>query len=96
MDAAGPDDGLSVSCIHDDKQRREEFDRQLASYIRSHGERWDLTAIVETLDMIGRRVGEVEVGLHRRPSGALSVTMTSSTSPASHQRQFSSATAAPP
>jgi hypothetical protein len=76
MDAAGPDDGLSVSYIHDDQQRREEFDHQLAGYVRRHGERWDITTIVETLDMLGRRVGEVEVGLHRRPSGALSVMMT--------------------
>jgi hypothetical protein len=76
MDVARPDDGLSVSYVHDDEQRREEFDRQLAEYIRRHGERWDLTAIVEPLEMLGRRVGEVEVGLHRQPSGVLSVTMT--------------------
>jgi hypothetical protein len=76
MDAAGPDNGLSVSYVHDDERRREEFDHQLAGFIRRHGERWDLTAIVEPLELLGQRVGEVEVGLHRRPDGALRVTMT--------------------
>jgi hypothetical protein len=47
MNAIGPGDGLSVSYVHDDKQRRAAFDHELAGYIRRHGERWDLTAIVE-------------------------------------------------
>ncbi len=75
MDVAGADDVLSVSYVHDDEHRRAEFDHQLAGFIRRHGERWDLTAIVEPLDLLGRRVGEVAVGLDRRPSGTLLVTM---------------------
>jgi hypothetical protein len=34
-------------------------------YIRHHGERWDLTAIVaivEPLDLLGQQVGRVDVG----------------------------------
>ena len=75
MNATGPGDGLSASYVHDDKEQREEFDRQLAGYIRGHAERWDLTAIVESLDLLGRRVGQVDVHLQRKPTGALSVTM---------------------
>jgi hypothetical protein len=74
MNAAA--DRLSVSYVHDDQQRREAFDHRLADYIRRHGEQWDLTAIVEPLDLLGRRVRQVEVDLRRRPSGMLSVTMT--------------------
>jgi hypothetical protein len=75
MNATGPGDRLSLSYVHDDQQLREAFDRQLADYIRHHGERWDLTALVEPLDLLGRRVSRVDVGLRRRPGGALSVTM---------------------
>ncbi len=69
-------DRLSVSYVHDNPQRREAFDHRLADYVRRHGEQWDLTAIVEPLDLLGRRVRQVEVGLRRQPSGTLSVTMT--------------------
>ncbi len=75
MKATGPGDRLSISYIHDDQQRREEFDHQLAGYIRRHGERWDITSIVEPLDLLGQRVGRVDVGLDRQPGGALLVTM---------------------
>jgi hypothetical protein len=74
MNAAG--DRLSASYVRDDQQRRAAFDHRLADYIRRHGEQWDLTAIVESLDLLGRRVRQVEVGLRRQPSGMLSVTMT--------------------
>lgn len=47
-----------------------------AAYIRRHGERWDLTAIVEPLDLLGRRVRQVDVAVHRQPGGTLSVTFT--------------------
>lgn len=40
--------------------------RQLASYIRRHGERWDLTAIVEPLGLPGRRAGQVGADIHVR------------------------------
>jgi hypothetical protein len=76
MNATGPGDRLSLTYVHDDEQRREAFDRQLANYVRHHGEPWDLTAIVEPLDLLGRRVKRVVVGLRRQPGGALSVTMT--------------------
>ncbi len=75
MEATGPSDRLSISYVHDDQQQREEFDHQLAGYIRRHGERWDLTAVVEPLDLLGQRVGRVDVGLDRRPGGTLLVTM---------------------
>jgi len=75
MNATGPGGGLSITYVHDNKQQREAFDHQLAAYIRRHGERWDLTAIVEPLDLLGQRVGQVDVGLHRQPGGALSVIM---------------------
>jgi len=76
MNATGPGAELSASYVHGDVQRRQEFDHQLAAYIRSHGERWDPTAIVESLDLLGHTVGHVDVRLHRRRTGALSVTMT--------------------
>ncbi len=76
MSSTGPGDGVSLSYVHDDQRQREVFDRHLAGYIRRHGERWDLTAIVEPLELLGRRVGQVGVDIHRQPGGALSVTMT--------------------
>jgi hypothetical protein len=76
MNTTGPSDRLSLSYVHDDRQRREAFDHQLAGYIRHHGERWDLTAIVEPLDLLGHRARQVDVGLQRRADGTLSVTIT--------------------
>ncbi len=76
MKATGPGDRLSISYVHDDQQRREEFDHQLAGYIRRHGERWDLTAIVEPLALLGQRIERGDVGLDRQPGGTLLVTMT--------------------
>jgi hypothetical protein len=48
----------------------------LAAYIRRHGERWDLAAIVEALDLLGRRARQVDVDLRHQPGGTLSVTFT--------------------
>jgi hypothetical protein len=76
MNASAPGDRLSLSYVHDAEQRRKAFDRQLANYVRHHGEPRDLTAIVEPLDLLGRRVRRVDVGLRRQPDGALSVSMT--------------------
>jgi hypothetical protein len=76
VNVTGPGDRLSISYVHDDKQRREAFDHQLAAYIRRRGERWDLAAIVEALDLLGRRVRQVDVDLRRQPGGTLSVTFT--------------------
>jgi hypothetical protein len=69
-------DWLSMNYAHDDEQQREGFDRQLADCVRHHRERWDLTAIVEPLELLGRQARRVEVDLRRQPDGALSVTMT--------------------
>ena len=86
MTATGPGEGLSASYVHDDAKRRQEFDHQLAAYIRSHAERWDLTAIVESLDLLGRRIGQIDVHMRRKPTGALSVTMTFELAPGKAQR----------
>jgi hypothetical protein len=76
MNATGPSDRASMSYVHDDEQQREAFDHQLADFVRHHGEQWDLTAIVEPLELLGRRVRRVEVGLRRSPGGMLGVTLT--------------------
>ncbi len=39
-------DDLSASFVPDDKERRQEFDRRLAGYVRRHRERWDITAVL--------------------------------------------------
>ncbi len=89
MNATGPGDGLSASYVHDDAERRQEFDHQLAAYIRRHAGRWDLTTIVESLDLLGRRVGQVGVHLHRKRTGALSVTMKFELAPGKAARNIS-------
>jgi hypothetical protein len=75
MNTAAANDGVSLSYVHDDERQRCLFDRQLAAYVRRHSERWDLTAIVEPLELLGRRAGQVGVDIHRQPDGALSVTV---------------------
>jgi hypothetical protein len=75
MGLSRTDDELSVSFVHDDKERRLEFDRQLAVYIRRHRERWDITAVLEPLQLLRGRTKQVDVHLHRRPTGRLAVTM---------------------
>jgi len=68
-------DDLSASFVRDDKERRLEFDRRLAGYVRRHRERWDITAVLEPLQFLGGKTGQVDVHLHRRPAGNLVVTI---------------------
>jgi hypothetical protein len=75
MGLSRTDDDLSVSFVHDDKERRLEFHRQLAVFIRCHRERWDITAVLEPLQLLGGKTKQVDVHLHRRPAGRLTVTM---------------------
>ncbi len=69
------DEDLSADFVRDNRQRRLEFDRQLAGYVRRHRERWDITAVLEPLQLLGAKTGQVEVRLHRSPTGRLAVTL---------------------
>jgi hypothetical protein len=40
---------------------------QLAGYICRHRERWDITAVLEPLQLLGAKTGQVNVHLHRSP-----------------------------
>jgi hypothetical protein len=75
MGLSRADEDLSVSFVPDDKQRRLEFDRQLARYVRRHRERWDITAVLEPLQLLGAKTSQVNVHLHRSPTGRLTVTI---------------------
>jgi len=66
---------LSLSFARDDDERRLEFGRQLAGYVRRHRERWDITAVLEPVHLIGPKTGEVKVHLHRSAPGQLEVTI---------------------
>jgi len=46
-----------------------------AGYVRSHRERWDITAVLEPFQLLGARTGRVDVHLHRSPPGTLAVTI---------------------
>jgi hypothetical protein len=69
MGSSRADEDLSASFVSDDKQRRLEFDHELAGYVRGHRERWDITAVLEPLQLLGARTGQVQVHLHRSPLG---------------------------
>ena len=69
------DEDLSASFVSDDKQRRLQFDHELAGYVRGHCERWDITAVLEPLQLLGAKTGPVQVHLHRSPLGRLAVTI---------------------
>ena len=58
-----------------DKQRRLDFDRRLAAYVRGHRERWDITAVLEQLQLLAAKTGQIDVHLHRSPPGGLAVTI---------------------
>lgn len=73
--------GFTGRYHHDDKRQRDEFDRGLARYLESHQERWDITALVEPLDLLGSKVGQADVRLRRLPAGTLSVTISFELSP---------------
>jgi hypothetical protein len=69
------DDDLFLSFVRDDDERRLEFGRQLAGYVRRHRERWDITAVLEPVQLLGSKTGAVNVQLHRSPPGQLTVTI---------------------
>jgi hypothetical protein len=66
---------LSLGFARDDDERRLEFGRQLAGYVRRHRERWDITAVLEPVQLLGSKTGEVNVHLHRSAPGQLEVTI---------------------
>jgi len=69
------DDDLFLSFVRDDDERRLEFGRQLAGYVRRHSDRWDITAVLEPVQLLGSKTGEVNVHLHRSRPGQLAVTI---------------------
>ena len=75
MGPSRADEDLSARFVSDDKQRRQEFDHELADYVRGHRERWDITALLEPLQLLGAKTGQVQVHLHRSPVGNLVVTL---------------------
>ena len=74
MGPAWVDEDLSLSYARDD-ERRLEFGRQLAGYVRRHRERWDITAVLEPLQLLGSKTSKVNVHLHRSAPGQLAVTI---------------------
>ena len=68
-------DDLPVSFARDDEETAGEFDRPLAGYLRRHREGWDVTAIVESLQLLGGKTRQVDVHVRRRPAGRLAVTI---------------------
>jgi hypothetical protein len=81
------DEDLSASFVSDDKQRRLEFDREPTGYFRGHRERWDITAVLEPLQLLGAQTGQVQVHLHRSPLGNLVATLQFELQPAACDRQ---------
>jgi hypothetical protein len=75
MGPAGVDEDLSLSFASDDDERRVEFGRRFARYVRRHRERWDITAVLEPVQLLGTKTGEVNVHLHRSAPGQLEVTI---------------------
>ncbi len=47
----------------------------MAGYVRRHRERWDITAVLEPLQLLAAKTSQVEVHLHRSPTGRLAVTL---------------------
>ena len=87
MGPSRADEDLSASFVSDDKRRRLEFDHELASYVRGHRERWDITAVLEPLQLLGAKTGQGKVHLHRSPLGNLAVTLQFELQPAACDRQ---------
>ena len=75
MGSSRSEEDLSASFVSGDKQQRLEFDHELAGYVRGHCERWDITAVLEPLQLLGAKTGQVQVHLHRSPPGSLAVTI---------------------
>ena len=64
-----------------------EFDHELVGYVRGHRERWDITAVLEPIQLLGARTGQVRVHLHRSPLGNLVVTLQFELQPVACGRQ---------
>ena len=75
MGLSKADEDLSISFVPDDKQQRLDFDRRLAAYVRGHRKRWDITAVLEPLQLLTAKTGQVDLHLHRSPPGRLAVTI---------------------
>jgi hypothetical protein len=75
MGGDAADEDLCLSFIRDDCERRLEFGRQLAGYVRRHRQRWDITAVLEPVQLLGSKTSEVNVHLHRSAPGQLTVTI---------------------
>lgn len=69
------DEDPSASFAGDNRQRRLAFGEQLAGYIRCHRERWDITAVLEPLQLLAAKTGQVGVHLHRSLAGRPAVTL---------------------
>jgi len=75
MGLSRADGDLSANFVPYDKQQRLEFDKQLAGYVRRHRERWDITAVLEPLQLLETKTSQVNVDLRCSPSGRLMVTL---------------------
>ena len=59
------------------------MERADPGYVRRHRERWDITAVLEPLQLLGSKTTEVNVHLYRSPPGRLAVTIQFQLEPAS-------------
>ena len=59
------------------------MERADSGYVRRHRERWDITAALEPLQLLGAKTTEVNVHLHRSPPGRLAATIQFEREPAS-------------
>ena len=59
------------------------MERADPGYVRRHRERWDITAVLEPLQLLGSKTSQVSVHLHRSPPGRLGVTIQFELEPAS-------------
>ena len=64
-----------------DTQRRLGFGHELAGCVRGHCERWDITAVLEPLRLLGAETSQVQVHLRSSPPGRLAVTIQSGLQP---------------
>lgn len=65
----------------DDPERRRDFDRRLARYLRRFHDHWDVAAIFDMLPELQGHVDEALLDLARRPDGSLAVTVSFTLAP---------------
>ena len=75
MGPSRADEDLSASFVSDDKHRRLEFDHELAGYVRGHRERWDITAVLEPLQLSGGKDRPGSGAPAPQPAGGQAVTI---------------------